>query len=288
LRDWLSQILNFSPLLQLKLEKCSSDRQPVGKLSIANLWHLLHVASLHVPKVYFVVDALDEMDQDRMESFLQSLNELGLWRPSEIKIIITSRPVATVERILRNVKVLDVRLDKQLVEHDIGTYIHDRLALSSISPSCQTFVMNTVMKKADGLFLYAKLTMDAVLELGVDFEKVLQDMPADLTLVYTNLLEEHSKRSGVPKDLQRTVLQCVTHATRPLRLLELADLIHVIREDGRDIKATKELFRCICGPLLEILPDEPVHVVHHSLTEYLNGTTKKWGPVGYPVFEFGG
>ncbi|RDL35394.1 uncharacterized protein BP5553_07325 [Venustampulla echinocandica] len=286
LRDWLAQVLDFSPPLQHALEKMSNDKQAVEKLTAADLWPQLRMALSHVPKVYCVVDALDEMDQNHLEAFIQSLDEVGRWRPAEIKLIITSRPISTIEKTLRRVKVLDIRLDKEYVEQDIATYVDHRLASSSISIQDRPFITKTVMDRADGLFLYAKLAMDTVLEPSQDPQKALQDIPTELSLVYTNLLREHSKRSGVPDGLQELVLQCVTHAIRPLRLLEIADLIHVTQQVDRDIKDTKALVCCICGPLLEILPDETVRVVHHSLTEYLNGTTRRDKGV-YQIFEFG-
>jgi hypothetical protein len=83
------------------------------------------------------------------------------------------------------------------------------------------------------------------------------------------------------------ILQWVTHATRPLRLLELADILGAAIE-GRDkhtLKANKDLVRAACGPLLEVLPDETVSVVHNSLAEFLIGTTRAQKPGDYPILE---
>jgi hypothetical protein len=45
--------------------------------------------------------------------------------------------------------------------------------------------------------------------------------------------------------------------------------------------------RSACGPLVEVLPDETLSVVHRSLTEFLNGTTRTAKPEDYPVLEYG-
>jgi hypothetical protein len=42
-----------------------------------------------------------------------------------------------------------------------------------------------------------------------------------------------------------------------------------------------------CGPLLGVLPDETASVVHHSLTEFLNGSTRDTNSHDYPTLEFG-
>lgn len=272
LRDWLAQALPFSPPLQLELKGRVSS--PVDQLTIFELGQLVRLALKHVPKAYCVVDALDEMDQAALEPFLQMLDELGQWRPGEVKLIITSRPVAVVERVVRNLRLLDVRLDKELVEPDIKVYLQHRLAQSCVLPDSHSSVANYIIGKADGLFLYAKLAMDAISHLEDDLEvqQALHDLPTDLTDVYSNLLREHLQRTKISPELQMLILQCVTHAVRPLRLLEISDCIVVTQpQHGNDPGELKGLVRSACGPLLEVLPDETVRVVHHSLTEYLLG-----------------
>lgn len=63
---------------------------------------------------------------------------------------------------------------------------------------------------------------------------------------------------------------------RPLRLLELAEMVKSNNPDGQtlDLKDAKNLIRAGCGPLLEILAEETVSFIHHSFTEYLKGTTR--------------
>jgi ankyrin repeat protein len=119
--------------------------------------------------------------------------------------------------------------------------------------------------------------MDAIshLEDGIEVQHTLHSLPTDLTDMYSNLLREHLQRTGIAPELHVLVLQCVTHAVRPLRLLEISDCITVTQpQHGKDSGKLKKLVRSACGPLLEILPDETVRVVHHSLTEYLLGTIR--------------
>ena len=290
LRDWLCQILPFSPPLQLELLQYVKKSRSLNSMSTADLWSHLRDAMSHLPKVYCVVDALDELDQGpEMISFISSLADLGIWRPSKVKIILTSRPVHNVEMHLRQTKLLNIRLDEIKVDDDIAMYVRHQLSTSSIPIKDHDAIKNAVPGRANGLFLYARLAMEAFLEPGADPQQVLLDLPADLNVMYTNLLNEHRERTGVSHDVQLLILQWVTHATRPLRLLELAESINIMHfpEGKRNLKAAKDLARSACGPLVEILPDETLSVVHHSLTEFLNGSTRI-GQVGdYPVLEHG-
>lgn len=290
LRDWLAQVLKYSPPLQHEFSARKSQDPLTQDLSLAELWRYLHRALMYSPKVYCVIDAIDEMNPERLEPLVRSLDALGRWRPAEIKLIVTSRPVAVVEKIFsRGVKTLDVRLDKKRLEGDIARYIQHRLSLSLVPPERHVGIKHAILQRADGLFLYAKLALDSLLQPGMNVPTNLAVIPADLTNMYTNLLQEHSRKViGVPDGLQEFVLRLVTHATRALRLLEIADLVRLTQKQY-DLGAIKDLIRSLCGPLLEILPDETVRVVHHSLTEYLTGmmSTSDADMRVFPVFGFG-
>lgn len=283
LRDWMDQVLDYSPPLQQQLKIHLENRRSIDSFSLEDLLKNLHLAfSGLTGKVFCVADALDEMDQGH-DFFLQALGSLGQSRPERVKVLITSRPVPRVEIPLRKWPCLHLRLQEDLVDIDISTYVHFALSKSAIPTSEWQVITDAVPGRANGLFLYAKLAMDAFLEPGANVQDVLSQLPADLNVLYTELLKEHGRRSGVPPHIQRLILQTVTHAARPLRLLELAEMI----KENTSVKATKDLIRAACGPLLEILADETVSVIHHSFTEYLKGTTRPDDNSGYPILRMG-
>ena len=290
IRDWLCQILTFSPPLQAALLESVTTSRSLESVSAADLWRLLRMSISYLSKVYCVVDALDEINQGpEMISFLHSLADLGKYSPGKVKLILTSRPVHSVEIHLRQVKLLNIRLDEIKVDVDIATYVQHQLTISSIPSEYYPAIKDAVPGRANGLFLYARLAMDAFLEPGANLEQVLHELPTDLNVMYTDLLKEHCKRTGIPPNVQLLILQWVTHATRPLRLLELAESINVTHytKDQRNLKAAKDLARSACGPLVEILPDETLSVIHHSLTEFLNGSTRTATDGDYPILEYG-
>ncbi|KAI3316527.1 ankyrin [Xylariaceae sp. AK1471] len=290
-RDLIAQVLGFSPPLQSALKKNLEEGRTVDSLSTSDLWRHLRRALLYLPRAYVVVDALDEMDQNKDgEEFFALLAELADWAPSRIKVVVTSRPVPYVERHLRLVRTFDIWLEERMVDTDIATYVEHRLSESSIPKEQHGAIKAAVPGRANGLFLYAKLAMDRFLRPAAEVQRVLDELPLDLNVMYTDLLKEQSRRSGVSDERQLLILQWVTHASRPLRLLEIAEMINVTQyeADERDLKTAKDLVRSACGPLLEILPDETLCVVHHSLTEFLNGSTREVRTdADYPVIHFG-
>lgn len=288
-RDWMDQVLRYSPPLQHQLLTYVLDEVSLSSLSTGDLLKDLQMAFRALPdKVFCIADALDEMDAGN-DAFLQAIGSLGQWRPAKVKVLITSRPVPRVEAPLHQTSALHIRLEERLVDVDISTYVHSVLSESHIPRSAWGVIVNAVPGRANGLFLYAKLAMEAFLEPGGDVETVLAHLPADLNTLYTDLLQEHARRSGITPSVQNLILQSVTHASKPLRLLELAEMCRVIDPVGlgKDLRGMKNLIRAACGPLLEILPDETVSVVHHSFTEYLKGATRSEEKGGYPVLQPG-
>lgn len=289
LRDWLDQVLEYSPPLQKRLKELLEARRSLTSLSMEDLIGYLRLAFASLPgKVFCVADALDEMDSGNDE-FLQSLAILGNWRPGKVNVLITSRPVPSVEGPLRKADVLTIRLDEALVDTDIASYVERCLRTTQMSEEEQHQVRKAVPGRANGIFLYAKLAMDAFLEPNAHVAEVLRTLPADLHEMYTSLLQEHAARSGVPQDIQLLILQWVTHATRPLRLLELAEMLSATYQPTsgssgvQDLSSSKRLVRAAAGPLLEILPNETVCVIHHSFTEYLKCMTRSETDGGYPI-----
>ncbi|KXJ87825.1 ankyrin repeat-containing domain protein [Microdochium bolleyi] len=286
-RDWLAQLLPFSPPLQVKLNGYRTTKRTIDNLDSAELWLELQSALQQIPKVYVVVDALDEMSHGiggdgNVDETLSFLNELAdLARYCRASVFMTSRPVAYIGSALRRLgrgTLISIQLEETLVDKDIATYVWHRLITApvTISNDDQAIIRAAVPGRANGLFLYAKLAMDAFTSPGADVRLVLEGLPQDLNVMYIDLLKQHALRSGVDEETQLLILQLVTHAVRPLRVLEIARLICVLHKrasaeekEARNLGATKELVRVACGPLLEILQDETVSVIHHSLTEFL-------------------
>jgi len=216
------------------------------------------------------------------ELFMQKLASLGQRYPSRIKILMTSRPLPYIEKALSHSEAIQLVLRSQLVDHDILTYLNTKLRATDLPEESKAAIKRELGSKAQGLFLYARLMLDEILASGKsDFQSIcdfLEKLPSGLGDMYNRMLNEHSSRSKTPQDLQLLILQCVTHSSRPLRLLELSNVADFVRKTSHHrvfspplglSMDTKSIIRNGCGPLLEILEDETVSIIHHSFTEYL-------------------
>ncbi|KAL6835448.1 ankyrin repeat-containing domain protein [Trichoderma camerunense] len=228
LRDWLVQILPYSPPLQARLKEYLDERRTIETLSITEMFRDLRLACTYVPKVY---------------CFLHEM-------------MITSRPVPAVETPLRPYPTVQIRLQEQLVDQDIAVYVQRLLASSRISKNDQDRIQQAILEKAGGIFLYAKL-------------HILETLPANLN------------RSGIPHHVQLLVLQWVTHANRPLRLLEMSEML--------SLKEAKDIIRAIfsVGQTRSLAQDRPADDLALACLSYLDaGKMRNQGSKQHPFAEY--
>lgn len=279
LRDWLAQLLPHSPKLQYALQTRLGSE--LSETSDNDLIQLFLDGVSCVRKLYCVGDALDEMTMEN-KSFLDQLNSLATHRPRTLKLLMTSRPKQYLQSALRDSSIVHVSLQQNLVDIDIVSFLNHRFDSASKLETHRMrkqHIIDMVAKRSEGLFLYAKLTMDQVeaaldSDGSVDLQSLEESLPVGLEKTYNNILATQREERGVDIDVQILVLEAVTHASRPLRLNELANLLKCIYPDAADSAGFKSLVATSCGPLIEILEDETLQVIHHSFTEFLRGDTR--------------
>ncbi|KAK8024263.1 hypothetical protein PG993_012329 [Apiospora rasikravindrae] len=290
-RDFASQLLPCNDTLLEKLEKLSKSSGVDGSEHGA-LWDALVEAIHRTSKVYCVVDALDEMDDEDFD-VISRLCSISNHHDSRARVLLTCRPIPKIEDALRGLAVPQLKLEPSLIYPDVAKYVSVSMATLelTLSPEKEDLVKQTICERAQGLFLHARLMTDNLTD-GLQQARVskqtlpdsLERLPRNLTEVYDDMLLEHAKRSGVSREEQSRILMCVTHSTRPLRLIELGSL--VARMKGTDdLKEGKALVKASCGRLLEILEDESVSVIHHSFTEFLHDETRSSSSSSFPVLD---
>lgn len=292
-RDFAAQLLPHCPALVTALTALSQDHAVSGNESSLVWPALVEALTKGIAKnVYCVVDALDEMDDGDFEGMADRLVELGTAAPGKVRVMMTSRPLPKIEQKFSSPRIVKLKLDPALLFPDVARYVDARMATLDppLSDDKNELVKQTICERANGLFLHARLVADNLAE-GLRDGHITEEtlpgsldrLPRTLQDVYEGMLREHSHRSGVTTEQQAKVLMCVTHASRPLRLIELGSLLsnmlHISLGQGKD------LVRRSCGRLLELLEDESVSVIHHSFTEFLHDATRKKSAAAFPVLD---
>ncbi|KAL4889078.1 ankyrin repeat-containing domain protein [Aspergillus ambiguus] len=272
LKDFAHGLLSHSPQLQSSLKRLQEEHGTVDEVPFEDLWRCISSALAATRRAYCVVDALDEMEPGH-ENFIRSLIDLANQHPQSIKLVLTSRQLLYLEERFRGTAgLIDLRLDRRNVDKDIEKYIDHRVNTREppMGPEEAACMKQSICDRGQGLFLYARLMIDELFSHPQDIVSQLAQLPHGLGDMYTNILREHAERSGTSQSFQRLILQWITHAARPLRLLELATVIDSLPDRGglRPEQDAKAAVRTACGPLLELCEDGIVQIIHHSLTEF--------------------
>ncbi|KAM7217481.1 Ankyrin repeat-containing domain protein [Rhypophila decipiens] len=283
MQDWLAQLLPHSPKLQFILQQCLETE--LAEISDGDLFQYFLDGLSCVPKVYCIADALDEMVSDsRQGPFLDRLNSLATYQPASLKLLMTSRPKRHLQSALLDSSIVHISLQQRLVDVDIIAYLRQRVEEHGLGEPARQHIIDMVSRRSEGLFLYAKLAMDQTVHDFVPGSDNIVDMealealeaslPVGLEQTYNSMLAKQRGKNGVSVELQMHVLEAVTHSARPLRLNELTSLTKCIYPDLNPPGGLKSLIATCCGSLVEVLEDETLQIIHHSLTEFLRGDTR--------------
>ncbi|KAI1844242.1 hypothetical protein JX266_009533 [Neoarthrinium moseri] len=212
---------NVSQSLQQAYEECQSH----GILpSSDELLNLLVIESEAYSKVYLIIDALDACtntsDYMIQDKFVRSIRKL----PENWNIMASSR-LGTL---------LGSRIESDLAFHieaqacDIKLYVEMRIRESNAmtrfteeairtDSSFRKTICDTVIQKAQGIFLLAKLHLDTLEVQGTlgHFREMLRKLPEDLTETFEAALLRIDKQTDFERKVAKHVLSWLLFSMRP-------------------------------------------------------------------------
>lgn len=236
--------------------------------------------------IYFVLDALDECEDESREWILKKLGRLFTTSRTEsesastsstLKVIVTSRPWEDIEFGFRG--MTNIRLKTEVedsIDDDLAIFIKSQVQTLAkrcrYTPEMQQLVTDVLLAKANGMFLWVSLIIKDLSRTPIrHIEQRLKDLPASLYELYDSLL---AKVDLSATDRVRCILEWVVTAFRPLAVEELAIACEIASLDPANPPNMEDLVSSmkwdigLCGPLLTIRYGV-VHLVHQSAKDYL-------------------
>ncbi|KAH9172792.1 ankyrin repeat-containing domain protein [Lactarius sanguifluus] len=227
--------------------------------------------------VYIVVDALDECPntsgvrppRERVLSLIKDLINLRL---PNVHICVTSRPEIDIRIRLEPLTSLRVSLHDQTGhKEDIANYINSEVDVVASDKKWREddkeLVIETLSEKADGMFRWVYCQLEMLrLCFPSRVRRFVNELPDSLDETYERVLK------GIPRMNQGHVhrlLQCLTVAVRPLRVVELAAILTF---DVRRLEDQEQEVLSACPSLITIVDSDGWRVVqfsHFSVKEFL-------------------
>ncbi|KAL7942645.1 hypothetical protein V8C42DRAFT_331538 [Trichoderma barbatum] len=244
-----------------------------------NAWYALSeiftnmLCDKELPPIYIVIDALDECITGRTE-LLHLIENLST--SSSVKWAVSSRNWPEIERSLTKGMSLNLEVNAALVAKAVDAYISHKASQVSIleeDDELKEEACRQMREKANGTFLWVAIVFerlnsesDAYYDETSDVLAIIDEMPEDLTDLYTVMLGRISQLKGKGPGLCRTILAITTLAYRPLHLNELATLAG-FQNKLKELPRLKELIKD-CGSFLTVRENN-VYFIHQSAKEYL-------------------
>lgn len=250
-------------------------------LSPEELWHIL-LAMLDRCKhdrIFVFVDALDECEGN-IAQFLKQIVSTGLNKSSNVKWLLTSRPMDVAEQILlarpnQSHVSLEVNLDR--LAKSVAAYVSVKVAeLARSWRTCpkdlRQRIENDLTTKAEATFLWVSFMCKELQHVDVnDALSTIDSAPAGLQAVYERAYRD--VRTGHPADVDgcTRLLRVMMLAFRPLNLPEVYSLINLDTGDER-----LELWVARCASFVQVRGEETSHLAftHQSARDYLADLTE--------------
>jgi len=233
-------------------------------------------------KVYFVLDGLDECENEEREMLVQAIRKIQ----EKLKVLVCTsfreepnNGLQSITNQLLATRVVSIPDDNPDIEAFIEADLERCLRQEHLiigDPALILDIQDALSKGSQGMFLWVALQIQSLCSMKTDYaiREALADLPKDLSETFARILQ---KSGNSDPALQAKVLQLVLAAYRPLTTDELREALSVTPGDAtwdpsKTLNNAYSALAC-CGCLLTVDEEEfTVRLVHHSVKQYiLNG-----------------
>ncbi|KAK2688496.1 hypothetical protein QWA68_012485 [Fusarium oxysporum] len=224
---------------------------------------------------YITIDGLDEIDDCTQQVFLHLLLD-ALKSLSHVKLLISSRRVERIERILKPVAMI-LPIDQKnsgcieaYISHRGGDWL-DNSFFDSDARSEVRQLLNPLASKADGMFLYARIVLEDV-EMLQDLDSIrdqLRALPEGLDEAYERILQRITNYPSAAQKQCKKILSWIACSPVEITRHEMEQAL-IIQTGQRRVPQVRSSLNTLplCGPLVEV-EDEHLKFVHFTVKEYL-------------------
>jgi hypothetical protein len=253
----------------------AGERLFEGLNVLPSLWMTLAdmAQDASVSRLYLLVDALDECEQDSLRTFLDLATSPTA--SCKIKWVFTSRNIRSIQEQLLHVDFshhTSLEVNSSRVSEAVVSFIRfkvDRLSVQKrYSKELQQLVKLDMEARAGGTFLWVALVCKELERVTARKTlKTMQQVPAGLPQLYQRMLERiAADNDEEDKSLCEALLRAITIAQRPLYQAEIGHLAGLPSDVINDSQAIEELVRS-CGSFLTTR-EEIISFVHQSAKDY--------------------
>ncbi|KAF7905376.1 uncharacterized protein EAF01_005897 [Botrytis porri] len=258
-------------------------------INAAEAVHLLHALTSEFPRLYVVVDALDECEETKKTrtNLIRQLQNL----PSNVHLLLTSRRLGDIEEKLSDYPHLNI----QASDDDVRAYLEARIDMEENilkfckkDPTLRKTIVGKIAEKAHGMFLLAHMHIEAIAsELKISrVRKALTGLPEILDNTYDDAMKRIMEGQETNrKILAMNILMWLSCAKKPLTVRELQHAVAIMELDSDESELDEDeiydqdLLLTVCAGLVVVDPESGViRLYHFTLQEYFERHRAKLFP----------
>ncbi|KAJ7589373.1 hypothetical protein C8J56DRAFT_784706, partial [Mycena floridula] len=225
-------------------------------------------------QVYIVVDALDESSEsNQARELFFSTDPQGLWSlPDHVHLLVTSRDMLSISQEFNNIARIPIRAH----DEDLETYIRGRITtdkklkrLVKEDVKLTTEIMEKVSLKAAGMFLQARLHLDALASQlnRKGLHKALALLPDRIMDSYDEAMARIKAQGKDQYELAHQIFYWLAYAKSPLSIKELQHAVAVsddMTEMDHDAIVDVDMLTGICAGLIVVQEKQEQYSYFHD------------------------
>ncbi|KAI3534099.1 ankyrin repeat protein [Colletotrichum filicis] len=259
-------------------------RHGMSSASKQDIMRCLQAVVPRFSRVYVVIDALDELDENR-NMFLEAI--WSLQETSYVNIFATSRHIPEIERYFDGSPCIEIRAS----DGDVMKFLDGQMSKLPLAvrknKGLQDQIKDAIIQAVQGMFLLAQLHLDSLQ--GKRSAKAVKEALRKFSsgseaydVAYENAMERIERQLEDQRSLAKDTLSWICCARRPLDTVELQHALAV--EEGttkldEDNLPELEDIVSVCAGLVTIDEESKIiRLVHYTTQEFFERTKERWIP----------
>ena len=219
-----------------------------------------------------VIDGLDESEYKGRNDLLDVVANYFCKLPVWFRFLVTTRPEINIADRLRRFNPIQLEQDNEENVKDIRLFLEKQLS-SVIQSGSEDVVIDALVRKAAGHFLYAYLMVDFIKEnvLLLTPEELGRILPSGVSSVYQSYFERLKEELKISEDQFLTFLSALAAAREPLPLDFVSKML---LSDSKSPSGPRNATEAI-NSISTLLPvhDDCIAFFHKSVKDWLTERT---------------
>lgn len=197
-REYLAGLLEGKAVGSFQNDSTQRAPQNIGSLSVDEMFDiliatpLLHLIDGARPVECILVDGLDEAGSTENNELAAVLQKYSSRLPKWLRILVLSRNISAVQKWFGEARKINFTAEIRENREDLERFVRERLKEYGAKHDAQApgaesdaleKAIETIVSQSDGVFLYAKITVDALLDGKISLNEV-QTFPRGLDQIY--------------------------------------------------------------------------------------------------------